>query len=68
MKKIYDKKINIKATIATLTPGESVHLSPMECGITMSSVRVAAYRAGKSLGYNIRVFEVGNTAEVIREA
>ncbi len=68
MKKIFDKKINIKATIATLSPGESVQLSPLECGITMSSVRIASYRAGKSLGYKIRVFEVGNTAEVIRES
>ena len=68
MKKIFDKKVNIKATIATLNPGESVRLSPVECGITMSSLRVASYRAGKSLGYNIRVFEVGHTAEVIREA
>lgn len=67
MKKII-KKIDIAKTIETLSPGESVQLSPKECGLTMSTVRISAYRAGKRFGYSVRVFESPTVCTVIRES
>ncbi|MBQ1410892.1 MAG: hypothetical protein IIY94_06430 [Oscillospiraceae bacterium] len=67
MKKIV-RKIDIAKTIETLAVGEHVQLSPKECGLTMSSVRISAYRAGKRLGYSVRVFETPTTCTVTREA